>query len=71
MAFLHNLQKVLRQNIREYGMFIALFVIMAIFTYTTDGVFISVPQHQQPAQPDRLHRRPGRRHDAGHRHPSH
>lgn len=41
MAFLQNLQKVLRQNIREYGMFIALFVIMAIFTYTTDGIFIS------------------------------
>lgn len=41
MAFFTNIQKVLRQNIREYGMFIALFVIMAIFTYTTDGVFIS------------------------------
>ena len=34
-------QKVLRQNIREYGMYIALFVIMAIFTITTKGVFIS------------------------------
>lgn len=41
MAFFTNIQKVLRQNIREYGMFIALFVIMAIFTYTTEGVFIS------------------------------
>ncbi len=41
MAFFTNIQKVLRQNIREYGMFIALFVIMAIFTYTTDGIFIS------------------------------
>lgn len=36
-----DLQKVLRQNIREYGMYIALFVIMAIFAATTDGVFIS------------------------------
>jgi putative multiple sugar transport system permease protein len=36
-----NAQNVLRQNIREYGMFIALFVIMAIFTVTTKGVFIS------------------------------
>jgi putative multiple sugar transport system permease protein len=41
MAFFNNIQKVLRQNIREYGMFIALFVIMAIFTITTDGIFIS------------------------------
>ncbi|PWH16916.1 MAG: ABC transporter permease [Anaerolineae bacterium] len=41
MEFFQNLQKVLRQNIREYGMFIALFVIMAIFTYSTEGIFIS------------------------------
>lgn len=39
--FLKNLQKILRENIREYGMFIALFVIMVIFTITTDGIFIS------------------------------
>jgi putative multiple sugar transport system permease protein len=39
--FLKNLQKLLKENIREYGMFIALFVIMAIFTVTTDGIFIS------------------------------
>jgi putative multiple sugar transport system permease protein len=31
----------LQQNIREYGMWIALFVIMAIFTFTTKGTFIS------------------------------
>ena len=41
MSFFSDLSKVLRQNIREYGMFIALFLIMAIFTFTTDGVFIS------------------------------
>ena len=41
MSFFNDLQKTLRQNIREYGMFIALFVIMAIFTATTKGVFIS------------------------------
>jgi putative multiple sugar transport system permease protein len=40
-TFFQNLQKVLRENIREYGMFIALFVIMAIFAITTKGVFIS------------------------------
>ena len=41
MSFIKDLQRVLRQNIREYGMFIALFVIMAVFTATTDGIFIS------------------------------
>jgi putative multiple sugar transport system permease protein len=30
-TFLSNLQRVLGQNIRQYGMFIALFVIMIIF----------------------------------------
>ena len=39
--FFSNIRKVLQQNIREYGMFIALFVIMAIFTFTTKGIFIS------------------------------
>jgi putative multiple sugar transport system permease protein len=41
MSFVRDLQRVLRQNIREYGMFIALFVIMAYFTVTTEGLFIS------------------------------
>ncbi|MDX9954929.1 MAG: sugar ABC transporter permease [Anaerolineae bacterium] len=39
--FLKDLQKILKQNIREYGMYIALFVIMIIFTVATDGIFIS------------------------------
>ena len=39
--FFKHLQEVLRENIREYGMYIALFIIMAIFTITTDGLFIS------------------------------
>ncbi len=41
MSFFKDLQRVLRQNIREYGMFIALFVIWAIFAILTDGIFIS------------------------------
>jgi putative multiple sugar transport system permease protein len=41
MSFFTNAQKVLQKNIREYGMYIALLVIMAIFTITTNGVFIS------------------------------
>jgi putative multiple sugar transport system permease protein len=40
-SFFENIQKVLQENIREYGMFIALFAIMAIFTFTTNGKFIS------------------------------
>lgn len=41
MSFFKNAKSILQQNIREYGMFIALFVIMAIFSITTDGIFIS------------------------------
>jgi putative multiple sugar transport system permease protein len=41
MAFIDDLRKLLRENIREYGMFIALFVIFLVFTITTDGLFIS------------------------------
>lgn len=41
MTFLNDLRKVLRQNIREYGMFIALFVIWIVFAVLTDGIFIS------------------------------
>ena len=37
----NDLQKAARQNVREYGMYIALFIIMAIFTGTTHGLFIS------------------------------
>jgi len=41
VSFAQSLIKVLRQNIREYGMYIALFVIMVIFTITTNGIFLS------------------------------
>ena len=41
MTFFQDFQKVLRQNVREYGMYIALFVIMAIFTVLTNGLFLS------------------------------
>ncbi len=36
-----DLRTAVRSNIREYGMYIALLVIMGIFTITTGGVFIS------------------------------
>lgn len=39
--FFQDLKKILRENIREYGMYIALFAIMVIFTFATDGLFIS------------------------------
>src|SRR3989304_5863900 len=41
VSLIKNAQKVLQQNIREYGMYIAFFVIIAIFTITTNGLFIS------------------------------
>jgi len=41
MSFINDARKLLRENIREYGMFIALFIIMAIFAITTKGLFIS------------------------------
>jgi putative multiple sugar transport system permease protein len=40
-TFAERLQRVLRQNIRQYGMFIALFVIMVIFAIATGGIFTS------------------------------
>ena len=41
MSFLSDVRKLLRENIREYGMFIALFIIMGVFAITTKGLFIS------------------------------
>ncbi len=38
---LQDVQKLFRENIRDYGMFIALGVIWLIFAITTDGLFIS------------------------------
>jgi putative multiple sugar transport system permease protein len=39
--FFNNIAKLLKENIRDYGMYIVLFVIMVIFTITTNGTFIS------------------------------
>jgi putative multiple sugar transport system permease protein len=39
-SFSQSLLKVLKQNIREYGMYIALVLIMIFFTIKTDGLFI-------------------------------
>jgi putative multiple sugar transport system permease protein len=41
MSFITDARKLLRENIREYGMFIALFAIMVVFAITTNGLFIS------------------------------
>lgn len=41
MTFFQELTQNLKRNIREYGMYIALFVIILIFTIATDGMFIS------------------------------
>lgn len=41
MSFAQDVRRLVRENIREYGMFIALFVIMGYFSIATDGLFIS------------------------------
>lgn len=41
MNFFNEAKTLLRQNVREYGMYIALAVIMITFTITTDGLFMS------------------------------
>ncbi|MDO6355997.1 sugar ABC transporter permease [Caloramator sp. CAR-1] len=41
MKFMDEAKYLLKQNIRDYGMYVALAVIMMIFTATTGGLFIS------------------------------
>lgn len=41
MSFVKNAQTLVRQNVREYGMYIAFLAIIAVFTVTTHGIFIS------------------------------
>ena len=41
MSLINDAQKFLRENIRDWGMFIALFIIFAVFTVATNGLFLS------------------------------
>lgn len=41
MAFVADARRLLRENVREYGMFIALFLIWAFFGVATGGLFLS------------------------------
>ncbi|WP_370223906.1 sugar ABC transporter permease [Cytobacillus sp.] len=41
MEFLNEAKSLFKDNIRDYGMYIALFVIMLTFTIMTDGLFMS------------------------------
>ncbi|MET3699814.1 putative multiple sugar transport system permease protein [Bacillus oleivorans] len=41
MNLMNEAKKLLSENIRDYGMYIALFVIIMIFTILTDGLFLS------------------------------
>jgi putative multiple sugar transport system permease protein len=41
MSFIKDAQRILQENIREYGMYFAFFVIIVYFSITTDGLFIS------------------------------
>ena len=41
MNLINDMKKLISKNIRDYAMYIALFVIVLIFTVLTDGLFIS------------------------------
>ena len=41
MSFVNEARRLLSANIRDYAMFVALFVIIGVFAVTTDGLFIS------------------------------
>lgn len=41
MSLFQELAQLLKRNIRDYGMYIALIVIMAFFAISTDGIFIN------------------------------
>jgi putative multiple sugar transport system permease protein len=41
MSFIDDARKLMRENIREYGMFVALFIIFVIFAINTNGLFVS------------------------------
>ncbi len=41
MSFYGDLKKIIKSNIREYGMYIALLAIFIFFTVATNGIFIS------------------------------
>jgi putative multiple sugar transport system permease protein len=41
MSFIDDARKLMRENIREYGMFVALFIIFFVFAINTNGLFIS------------------------------
>src|SRR5210317_503837 len=41
MSFIEEARKSFRENIRDYGMYIALLAIVLFFTAATDGLFIS------------------------------
>ncbi|CAG9622522.1 sugar ABC transporter permease [Sutcliffiella rhizosphaerae] len=41
MSVLHEAKTLIHENIRDYGMYIALFVIILTFTFLTDGLFMS------------------------------
>ncbi len=41
MSLFQELGQLLKRNIRDYGMYIALIVIMTFFAVSTDGIFIN------------------------------
>ncbi len=41
MTFIKNMQNIFRENIRDYGMYLAFLAIIIYFTIQTDGIFLS------------------------------
>lgn len=41
MKIINEAKSLIKVNVREYGMYIALFVIMVVFSFLTDGLFMS------------------------------
>ena len=47
-------KRLLRGNVRQYGMVIALAAIVVLFQITTDGILLQPHQPDQPGHPERL-----------------
>ena len=48
-----SMKGLLRGNVRQYGMIIALVAIVVLFQILTDGVLLQPAQRHQPAGPER------------------
>ena len=68
---MNSLKNMLRGNVRQYGMVIALVAIVVLFQITTDGILLQAAEPHQPVHPERLDPDPGDRHGDRHHRPAH